>query len=463
MSSLSIDIIYPPSHIRSVIDKTAQFVAKNGEQFESKIRNDQSGNTSAHGAKFAFLNPFNAYHSYYKLKLSEIRKGIVVDSQPSIPQAILDKREKLELKNRSKEKLLALSDFHSLGPTVDVAEPEEDVFSYIQPYISSLDMDIIKTTALFIARNGQKFLTELNKRERNNPQFDFLNPSHHLFSLLTTLTESFSRCLLPPKAQIEKLTSIAQDRMQYINTCQRRADWESKKAAKLEAEAARRAAEKEELNSIEWHSFFIAETIELNDFNNDLPKPLDLSRPGIISTLRSGKIVDRPMDEASIADEHFEGLRDSCNLINEVGVDAVAIEIAGATDDPADISLPKFSDAPKLFTKRKTVGEGDTKIIQDGDEIIKVKKSYTRKNKGSSTNAMQKCPITGQLVPASEMAAHLQILLLDPKWKKQKDQFMEKALKESAFAPMEDIDRNLASFVAGRPDLFGSADDEANF
>lgn len=76
------------------------------------------------------------------------------------------------------------------------------------------------------------------------------------------------------------------------------------------------------------------------------------------------------------------------------------------------------------------------------------------------------------MVPASDMSTHLKILLLDPKWKDQKERFMEKAMKESAFAPLEgelqkthttkgaDVDSNLAAFVAGRPDLFGSADDE---
>jgi hypothetical protein len=71
---------------------------------------------------------------------------------------------------------------------------------------------------------------------------------------------------------------------------------------------------------------------------------------------------------------------------------------------------------------------------------------------------MQRCPITGQLIPAEDMSNHLKVLLLDPKWKQQKDALVERARKESAFA--DDVEANLASFVAKRPDLFGSVDEQ---
>jgi len=52
----------------------------------------------------------------------------------------------------------------------------------------------------------------------------------------------------------------------------------------------------------------------------------------------------------------------------------------------------------------------------------------------------------------------LKVLLLDPKWKHQKDALVERARKESAFA--DDVEANLAGFVAKRPDLFGSVDEQ---
>merc|ERR1719375_2873712 len=92
------------------------------------------------------------------------------------------------------------------------------------------------------------------------------------------------------------------------------------------------------------------------------------------------------------------------------------------------------------------------------DSEMKVRKDYIRHKKATAGRLMQRCPITGQLIPAEEMSNHLKVLLLDPKWKHQKDQLVERARKESAFA--DDVEANLASFVAKRPDLFGSVDEQ---
>merc|ERR1719392_412 len=89
---------------------------------------------------------------------------------------------------------------------------------------------------------------------------------------------------------------------------------------------------------------------------------------------------------------------------------------------------------------------------------MKVRKDYVRRAKQSSQRIMQRCPITGQLIPVEDMSHHLKVLLLDPKWKHQKDALVERARKESAFA--DDVEANLASFVAKRPDLFGSVDEQ---
>merc|ERR1712048_286845 len=92
------------------------------------------------------------------------------------------------------------------------------------------------------------------------------------------------------------------------------------------------------------------------------------------------------------------------------------------------------------------------------DSEMKVRKDYVRRPKQAAQRLMQRCPITGQLIPAEEMSNHLKVLLLDPKWKHQKDALVERARKESAFA--DDVEANLASFVAKRPDLFGSVDEQ---
>ena len=58
-------VIIPPPDIRSVVDKTAQFVARNGKSFESRILNSSEGKTS----KFNFMKQYDPYHAYYELKI----------------------------------------------------------------------------------------------------------------------------------------------------------------------------------------------------------------------------------------------------------------------------------------------------------------------------------------------------------------------------------------------------------
>lgn len=60
-----VGVIIPPPDIRSVVDKTAQFVARNGKSFEARILNSGEGKSS----KFNFMKQYDPYHAYYELKI----------------------------------------------------------------------------------------------------------------------------------------------------------------------------------------------------------------------------------------------------------------------------------------------------------------------------------------------------------------------------------------------------------
>lgn len=53
-----------------IVDKTANFVARNGPEFESRIRQNEIGNP-----KFNFLSHGDPYHSYYQHRVKDIREG----------------------------------------------------------------------------------------------------------------------------------------------------------------------------------------------------------------------------------------------------------------------------------------------------------------------------------------------------------------------------------------------------
>ena len=69
-----VGIIYPPPEVRNIVDKTATFVARNGLEFEARIRKNEINNP-----KFNFLNAGDPYHAYYQYKVKEIREGKAIE------------------------------------------------------------------------------------------------------------------------------------------------------------------------------------------------------------------------------------------------------------------------------------------------------------------------------------------------------------------------------------------------
>ena len=57
------------STLANVLEKTAEFIAKNGAQMEILMRAKEAGNL-----KFQFLNPDNPYHPIYKQVLEKKRQ-----------------------------------------------------------------------------------------------------------------------------------------------------------------------------------------------------------------------------------------------------------------------------------------------------------------------------------------------------------------------------------------------------
>lgn len=78
-------------------------------------------------------------------------------------------------------------------PFIPKDPPPEFEFLADPPSISALDLDIVKLTAQFVARNGRTFLTNLMNREQRNFQFDFLRPQHSLFVYFTVLLKQYTK------------------------------------------------------------------------------------------------------------------------------------------------------------------------------------------------------------------------------------------------------------------------------
>lgn len=203
----SIGIIYPPPEVRLIVDKTATFVARNGHEFEEKIRANEITNP-----KFNFLNPNDPYHAYYQHKVKEIAEGktITPTSTTAAPSTTTTSQstapvtgdnsgtatttaqttaqmQKLQLSNKTQDTQARI-----MEQMIVLKDPPPE-FEYLidTPPISPMEIDIIKLTAQFIARNGRPFLTNIMSKEQRNPMFDFLKPQHSHFNYFTKSVRFF--------------------------------------------------------------------------------------------------------------------------------------------------------------------------------------------------------------------------------------------------------------------------------
>lgn len=454
--------------MRGVIEKTAQFVAKNGAEFESRVLREQSA------TKFGFLLPNNPFHAFYKLKVREYTTGEAAPT-PQVPQAIRDIQQKQQQQQQKQQQLLMLKQIgeseQEAAANQQVEPPPPKQYALQHPWIAPVDLDIIRCSAQFVARNGQKFLAGLAQREQQNPQFAFLKPSHHLFSYFASLVDAYTKCLLPQKETLDALKEIANNRQALMGKVRRRMLYEKQQLQQRKEKETKNQEERRVMMSFEWTDFHVVETIDFTEEDERLPlaAPIDF------------KSVTRELPKALLAEGgDAAGAAAAEGATEKEGekVDSIAKLIEGAEADEEDEAMETEDEeeaakahAPKVPMGATSAEQAEAVAVQQEEVApasaapLRIIKGYVRTKKRQAvtgpSGAYQRCPITGQLIPAEQMTNHLRILLLDPKWKEQKDRFLEKAQAESAFAPLEDVEGYLAQFVAKRPDLFGSIDDHA--
>ena len=255
-------VVIPPKDIRKIVETTAGFVLRNGIPFETRIREKEKSNP-----KFCFLSENDAYAPFYQWRLQEIKEG----------------RGSAVAAGRTGDAAPAPEPEKPKGP----AAPPEFHFSARMPNISAQDLDVVKLTALFVAKNGRSFMTALSQKEARNYQFDFLRPQHSLYQFFSRLVDQHTLLLQSASADGEKakrqrvhdLEQNAKDRFRILGRAKQRSEWlkfqEEQKAKKEEQ------AEKEQLEyaQIDWHDFVVVETVlfEEADEQADLPPPTSLN------------------------------------------------------------------------------------------------------------------------------------------------------------------------------------------
>jgi len=398
--ALPVGVIVPPPDIRAIAEKTAQFVAKNGAEFEKKILANEKKNP-----KFRFLTPNDPYNAYYQHKLAEFREKPGGTGQMSVGKTSAP-----------------VAPTHIPPPKEEVEEPEEELYTvHIPEEMAALELDVIKLTAQYVACNGNSFLTGLTQREQANPLFSFLKPSHSMHPIYLKFKEAYTYVLEPGESTRKKLQEDGKDRDRVLDRILKRLEWNVQK--RKENEAAEEEAEKERIAmaEIDWLDFAVVATVDFEEEEDeDLPLPSTLE-----DVLRSQQAVLKLEDSGTQKSSMDEEER---RMVEE----ASATRVTPRPPEPG-MKIVKDYKPPTALGGRTTNSAGALKYAIS--------------------------PITGETIPINEMAEHMRYSLIDPKFREQRQSMLSK-IKGSIQASDDEIAKNIVLLAGTRPDIFSTQDSE---
>lgn len=378
--------VIPPPEIQSkrhleLIDKTAEFVASRGSAIELKIWEKEQ-----HNPRMGFLRPGDPFRPYYESKVLEYAQRIELEEEEEELEEQMERQDEVQAKD------------HPPNPF------------YVQPkLLAKVDVDIIKLTAQFVAKNGEKFLMGVMERESKNPQYEFLKPTHMLFPYFTSLVDAYSLCLLPRVDHIKTLQANLLSSESVLQRCLEKFKFEMTQLKNSKTKEEIEAEERQQLAMIDWNDFVVVETIDFDE-EEELPTPV-------------GPVQVHTLDYTPVAPSRRSDGRESSNLEEETR---------------------KAKEAIAQYQLREALKASGATAATD----IKTR--------------TQKCPVCGDMVTAADFNEHIRLELLDPKFKKEKA-MAKFAEKDSVFASADETTRTLRNMAAHRPDVFDPTGESITF
>jgi len=457
-------LIYPPPEVRNIVDKTAGFVARNGQEFEHRIKQNEVNNP-----KFNFLNPGDPYHTYYQHRVVQIREGKSDPEKPvqkaiaapvAAPTEAVARKQSELLKSATKKK--------KEEPVVPKEPPPEYEFLADPPSISAFDLDVVKLTAQFVARNGRQFLTQLMAREQRNFQFDFLRPQHSLFQYFTRLLEQYTKVLLPPKDLQTKLDSEASSRSKVLHQVNWRVSHLKQKEMERRAEEEKREKERISYAQVDWHNFVVVETVDYQPWEvGNFPPPTNPSEVGARVIIQRRQEEHGPEVSAAPkdSDSEDEDAAGADTQVQDMEEDSSSEEEDDEEMVEQNVEDPKFAKAGKAPMPAPPVAPPPIQAPTPGSVVVKKydPKAAAAMKKKVEEDQFLISPLTGEKISADKAAEHMKVGLLDPKWVEERDkQLTAKASEDVVFAPGQAIESNLKQLAERRSDIFGVGEKAAD-
>ena len=262
------------------------------------------------------------------------------------------------------------------------------------PGVSAQDLDVIKLTAQYTAVGGRDFLSGLAAKEQRNALFDFLKPTHVLFGYFTALVDAYTK-VLHPDAALRRTVESRADRSLALQLAVRRWDRARREEERKRRENSAADEERAAFLAVDWFDFVVVETIHF-------PPDEVLAPPPLMTAVPPPQRESRP---------------------------------AGGAES---------------FQPRPAPAEDDSEIRVVNDYVPRVGQ------KRSAVTLVD--PISGRALADSDVAEHMRVQLMDPRWRVEQQRFLEKQ-QDTGFAAGSSIASNLKELARRREDIFGGTEE----
>ena len=437
------DITLPPPGLRGPIEKTAEAVARRGPAFEQKIR-ESSG-------KANFLDPDDAYNAFYRWRVDEVKAGRGANAAAQSTD--------VSFKGREVRK----------GPE----KPEEFAFSARMPNMAAQDLEIVKLTALFAAKNGKSWITTLSQKEAGNFQFDFLRPQHSMYQYFSRLVDQYTDLLngdsvdegRPQKKRMTEFEANVKNRFRILERARKRAEYVKYEEEQKEAKEDAKRKEEVAFAQIDWHDFVIVETVDFTeeDANIDLPPPQrlnDLQSASLETKAAMSIAPGRRLEEAVPDIDSFYGAQQPqpspAPPVQPPSSHSPAQPQQQPYQPPGGPQNDEESRMAQLQADRaRARAAQEAAKAQPNASNIKIRSNYVpaaqARNKAASA-ATSICAKCGRAIPNDEYAEHMRIEMLDPQWREQARISQQRS--STTNLSTADVASNLKRLASQRSDVF---------
>lgn len=381
----------PPKDVKETIDKTVGYVLKNGTSFEDRLKNNEASNE-----KFSFLTENDVYNAYYQWGIGNTKERTTVTNGTS---------KEINIENKP------------------VTKPLELNFLTSNPPISPLDLDIIKLTALFVANNDNKYAEHLithQTQRLNKAQFEFLHEKHSLHLVFKHYVRQYelvlNMCTDADDEKVKGMISKLSHPDDIFQTAYKRAHFNKQHKVKIQNEKKLEEQKQLTYTSIDWQDFAIVGKIEFDAVDEVRELTIPLSREDLIYRSLESKQKELELAKAEVQPRYES--KETTPEPNEAEV----------LKHPKPKGM-KIKAAGESRLKNKSMSTGEASIYEAGHI---------------------KCPITGKFIPELQFDNHLKILLRDPRYKEQQDNFVRKNFTYSSNLTTDEVYDNIKRLARKR-------------